>query len=703
MALKYLHKYVPITKWLPAYQPRNLLWDLLAGLTVGAMNVPQGMSYAVVAGMDPMYGLYAAMLPPIPYALLGSSPHLVVGPTGIMSILVASTGDPHEAFLLAFLAGLILFLSGVFQVGFLADLISFPVVVGFTAASGLIIAGTQFNTMFGITASTSKYLLIEVWSVITNIESWNWEVLGTFLVGAAFIFAMQFVIPSQHRWIPVPLILVTAGIVVSYFVDLPARGFKLANSDGAIPQGFPSFTPIPIRELFNTKLIVNAFVIAGIGFMEAISVGKTFAVRGNYEIVPRQELVGLGAANVFASFFGCLPVTGSFTRTAVNANVGAKTHVSALVGSALVAFTLVFLYEVLGYLPMVVLSSIIVVAAASLVHFGDLWMMWRCDKVDFWICIVTFLLTVVFSTEIGLGISLGISLLVAVIQTARPRMVVYAPNTSIPLSRRDRSCLEDGFYGDSNSHSHASSSSQSLTTTTPPPPGRDDEVLVKQAISSFLHVSTAEPGTDGKYFTIADGDDGATAGRDHFIPDGVLVVRVDDRFYFANSDHIALRLRQLVRAYEYSCEAKGTKGFSASSLLPSPSAAAVRSGSETGDQKGLLINDDGCEDAEGVDGMVGVGDGGAGDGANDDDDDDDCSSHVRVLVVEGSGVNDIDTTGLRSVDTLREWLETRGCALVFANVKPNTRHAIQSSYFCPVDMCGSVADAIRLGLGRHNR
>ncbi len=427
--VKKLSKFVPILSWLPAYQKSFFTGDLTAGITVGVMLIPQGMAYAMIAGLPPIYGLYAALIPIVMYAIFGTSRQLAVGPVALVSLLVA-TGvgaieglDPEGYILMAitlsFMVGITQFLMGAFRMGFLVNFLSHPVITGFTAAAALIIGLSQLKHLLGIEISRSSFIheiLIEAGRNISDVS------IPTLLIGLLGIGIIM-IIKRINRAFPGPLVVVVLGILVVYGLGLDEQGVKIV---GVVPDGLPGFQ-LPS---FNTDswnvLLPSAFTIALVSFMESISVGKAIENRhrGEYEIDPNQELIALGMANMGGSFFQAYPVDGGFSRSAVNDQAGAKTGLSGLIAVVLITLTLLFLTPLFTFLPNAVLASIIMVAVFGLIDLKTARMLWKHDRKDFFMLMATFVATLVLGIIQGILIGMVLSLILVIYNSAYPHVAV---------------------------------------------------------------------------------------------------------------------------------------------------------------------------------------------------------------------------------------------------------------------------------------
>ncbi len=423
-----MNRIFPILEWLPKYNRTLFKGDLAAGLTVGIMLIPQGMAYAMLAGLPPIYGLYSAIAPLIIYSIFGTIRQLAVGPVAMDSLLVAAgvgafaTAGSTEyiglAILLAFIVGLLLFLMGIFRLGFLVNFLSRPVISGFTSAAALIIASSQLKHIFGISIEKTDFLHQTLIEIFKNIGHTNLYTLGIATTTIIILRLIKVYKPS----IPSQLVVVVFGILAVWGFDLSLKSVKIV---GKIPEGLPQFS-FPSIHIENIQsLLPIAVTIALIAFMEAVSVGKALqAKHKDFEIRPNQELIALGLSNIIGSFFQSFNVTGGFSRSAVNDQAGAKTGVSALISSGLIILTLLFLTPLFYYLPNAVLASIIIVAVLGLINFRMVKYLWLTDKSDLGMLVATFFGTLFLGMQWGVLVGIGLSLLILLIKAARPHYAV---------------------------------------------------------------------------------------------------------------------------------------------------------------------------------------------------------------------------------------------------------------------------------------
>jgi len=423
-----IRQFIPSLEWMSGYGKEQFSGDMSAGLTVGVMLIPQGMAYSMLAGLDPIYGLYAVTIPLIIYALLGTSRQLAVGPVAMVSLLTASgigviaeSGSPHYMYLafgLALLAGVIQLLLGFFRLGFLVNFLSHPVISGFTSAAAIIIGLSQLKHLLGISIPNSEHVHEIVLAAAKNIGDTNVYALGLGLAGIVLIIAAR----KIHRAIPGPLVAVLMGVLAAWGMHLTDYGVKIV---GDIPSGLPSFS-IPMLTMADWQSLVPiALTISLVGFMESIAVAKAIQRRHrNYKVVANQELIALGAANLVAGVFQAFPITGGFSRTAVNDQAGAKTGMASIISAVLIILTLLFLTPLFYYLPNAVLASVIMVAVFGLIDFKEPLHLWHSNRTDFYMLVITFIATLAVGIEKGIGLGVILSLAMVIYRSTRPHIAV---------------------------------------------------------------------------------------------------------------------------------------------------------------------------------------------------------------------------------------------------------------------------------------
>ncbi|MEJ6591838.1 MAG: sulfate permease [SAR86 cluster bacterium] len=431
---------VPLVGSLRGYNRESMLSDLIAGLVVTVMLIPQSLAYALLAGVPAEVGMYASILPLVAYAIFGTSRTLSVGPVAIASLMtavalgkVAETGSSDyvsAAVLLAFLSGGFLIALGVLRLGFLANFLSHTVVSGFITASGILIALSQMKHIVGVKAQGDTFFEL-LMSLLQHLPDVNYYALivGVGVVcflfwarrGAAGLMAQLGMDLNTAQLVakaaPVLGIIVTiAGAVI---FDLDAKGVALV---GEVPAGLPGLH-LPVFSLAMVELlIVPAMAISIIGYVESISVGKTLGAKRGQRVDGNQELVGLGAANLASSFSGGFPVTGGFSRSVVNFDAGASTQIAGILAAIGIALASLFLTPVLFYLPQATLAATIIVAVTGLIDVSIITKTWKLSKSDFYAVALTILGTLVFGVEAGVAAGVLVSLCLYLYRTSKPHI-----------------------------------------------------------------------------------------------------------------------------------------------------------------------------------------------------------------------------------------------------------------------------------------
>ena len=422
-----MKKYIPILDWLPNYKKKNLSGDLSAGITVGVMLIPQGMAYAMLAGLKPIYGLYAATVPLILYAIFGTSRQLAVGPVAVVSLLIASgVGALAEigsdsflgmAILLSLMIGVFQLIMGIFKVGFIVNFLSHPVLSGFISAAAVYIAFSQMKHVLGISIPRGK-VHETAYNIYLKFGEINKYTLAVGLGGIVTIIVLK----KINKRIPFPLVVVLLGMGVGYALGLDAMPYNVSIV-GDVPDGLPSFTVPTVTYEAVTSLLPIALTIALIGFTESIAVAKSIQKKHkNYEIDASQELLALGIVNIGASFFQAFPTMGGFARSAVNDQSGAKTNLAGIISATVVILTLLFLTPYFYYLPNAILASIIIVAVFGLIDFKEAKHLWKTDRRDFAMFIITAIATLTLGVEQGIMVGVGVSIVGLILRVSYPHM-----------------------------------------------------------------------------------------------------------------------------------------------------------------------------------------------------------------------------------------------------------------------------------------
>lgn len=420
---------LPITHSLKSYSTEWLKNDLFAGLVVGVMLIPQGMAYAMIAGLPPIYGLYTAIIPTIVYALIGSSRHVSVGPVAMDSLILVAGASAFAiegsgeyiivVTALTLMIGAIQLSMGVLKLGFIANFLSKPVILGFTFAAAVIISIKQLKYLLGLPLGSVSGLLEEFLFYISHLDQIH---LPTLLISSGSLFILVVGKKIKSR-IPLSLLVVLLGMGISYFLQLEDSGVSLV---GYLPSGMPEFSLPKLSGLPWSDFLPLAITLALMGFVEIYSIGQRLQSKHKteYNVSPNQELVGLGLANVIGSLFKTFPATASFSRSAVNESSGAKSTLASVFAASIVILALLFLMPIFQYLPHAVLGAIIFVAVLGLIDFRLAKNLWNTDRYDFVMLLSSFLGTLILGIEWGIGFGILISLLVLIYKTSTPHMAV---------------------------------------------------------------------------------------------------------------------------------------------------------------------------------------------------------------------------------------------------------------------------------------
>lgn len=411
-------------EWATTYKKAYFTKDLIAGLTVGIVLVPQGMAYAMIAGLPPVYGLYTALIPVLAYVFLGTSRKVAMGPVAMDSLLVAAAlgtfaitnvGDYIAlAMVLVLIVGATQFLLGIFRMGFLVNFLSKPVISGFTSAAAIIIMVSQLKHLLGISVPNSNHFHEIVTLTFQEIENTNPFDLGLGVLGILIILGFK----KWKRNFPAVLLVVVLGILAVYYFGLGAYGMNLV---GEVSRGLPSFE-LPKITFENLKsLWPMGVALALVGYLETISIGKAMEERSGEETIrPSAEFIALGVSNIIGAFFHCFTSSASFSRSAINQESGAKTNLAGMFSVFLVIMTLLFFTPVFQYLPNTVLASIIMVSVFGLIDLKYTKYLWVERKDEFVVLLVTFLITLFIGITQGIVVGVLLALLLMVYRTSKP-------------------------------------------------------------------------------------------------------------------------------------------------------------------------------------------------------------------------------------------------------------------------------------------
>ncbi len=402
-----------------SYSLETFRADLLAGITVALIQVPQSMAFALIAGLPAVYGLYAS-IPGCIASLWGSSKQLSTGPVAVVSLLTltslvpfAEPGSPEFAglaALLAILVGLIYLLMGIFRLGFFLHLIPQTVVVGFSSAAAGIIVITQLPTLFGINAPQHELVLQNIAEFIFRLPSLS---IATLILGAATILLL---IASKHlpKVFPGALVVLAVGIATSYVFDFGTHGVALIAH---VPSSLPSFTLPSLAAVPFLSLIPKAAIIALVGFLQAHATAKIASSRTKDPIDTNQELIGQGLANLVGGFFKGYPISGSLTRTAVNVDAGARTGFAGVITSAITIIALLFLTPILSYLPKAVLAGIVIASALPLIDLKRLREIFRISRTDGYVAYLTFAMAILLKPDDAIFIGIVAAMMLFIQRT----------------------------------------------------------------------------------------------------------------------------------------------------------------------------------------------------------------------------------------------------------------------------------------------
>jgi len=418
-------KLFPFLEWAKGYDGEIFGNDLAAGLTVGVMLIPQSMAYAMLAGMPPRFGLYAGFVPLLVYPFLGTSRHLSVGPVAIDMLIVsagvgalaANQGEHIQlAILVAAMTGLLEILMGLLGFGFFVNFLSRPVIAGFMTAAPLIIAASQLDSLMGVELVDSQYAHLKIWSALQHLGEINAPTLAVGLGGISFLAGLQYWRP---KW-PSALLWVIVATGATWALQLDQSGLAIVRG---VPDEIPGFE-VPAWSLSTiVDLGPTAVTLALVQFMSVMSLGQAFAADHDYSIDANRELIAIGATNLIGSAFRSIPVSGSFSRSAVNNRAGAETPVTNLVAASLVGLALLFLTPLFFYLPKAALAAIIIVACVGMVDVPELRRLLETRWIDGAVALVTFAATLGIGIQQGILIGIGISIVVVLYDLTRPDIV----------------------------------------------------------------------------------------------------------------------------------------------------------------------------------------------------------------------------------------------------------------------------------------
>ena len=420
----------PFLNWIGAVNRNTLKDDAMAGLTGAIIVLPQGIAFAEIAGMPPIYGLYTAMITPIIAALFGSSKHLISGPTTAISLVIFSAvsamATPKSGEFIALvltitlLAGIFQFVLGLARMGTLVNYVSHSVVIGFTAGAAILIATSQLKHVIGVPVPGGEF--IEKWKhIITGLGETNLYVL---LVALTTLFTAILMKRFLPKW-PNLLLAMIVGGVLTYLIDGANHGVTLV---GQLPAKLPPFAVTALNFSSFEHLASNAFAIALLGLIEAVAIGRSIASKSHQRIDGNQEFIGQGLSNIVGSFFSCYAGSGSFTRSGVNYTAGAKTPMAAIFAAILLMLVLLLIAPLTAYLPIPAMGGIILLVAYNLIDWHGIKHIFKASNRETIVFSITMLSTLFLELEFAIYIGVIFSLIFYLQATSKPRVVTIAPD-----------------------------------------------------------------------------------------------------------------------------------------------------------------------------------------------------------------------------------------------------------------------------------
>ncbi len=435
-AQRALRNLLPFLAWSGRVDRGTLRADLQAGLTGAAVVLPQGVAFALIAGLPPIYGLYAAMVPPVIAGLFGSSLHLVSGPTTALSIVVFSTLSPlaepgsaeyvQLALTLAFLAGVVQLALGLGRLGLLTNFVSHSVVVGFTAGAAILIATSQLKNFFGVQIPAGESFLHTWEDFLVQLDVINWHAVS---VGASAVAVTLAVTLWRRTWPAMLLGLVVASLV-SLALGPEAHQIRLV---GELPRELPPLSAPSLTLGTFSKLGTGVLAIAMLGLVEAVSIARAVALKSGQRIDSNQEFVGQGLANMVGSFFSAYPSSGSFTRSGINHAAGARTPLSAVFAAIALLGVLMLIAPLAAWLPIPAMAGILFIVAARLVDLHHIRTIARTSHREAAVLGATFLATLFVELEFAIYLGVLLSLVLYLLRTSRPNIVTLVPDDQDPL------------------------------------------------------------------------------------------------------------------------------------------------------------------------------------------------------------------------------------------------------------------------------
>ncbi len=424
-----LAKYLPFLNWWPLVNKESLKFDFIAGITGAVISLPQGVAFAIIAGMPPIYGLYTAMITPVVASLFGSSLHLISGPATAISIVIFSSISPFaepgtEAFislalLLTVMVGVIQLAMGIAKLGNLVNFVSHTVIMGFTAGAAVLIAVSQLKHVLGIAIPKGSSFANSIGHIFQHLNEFNPYV---FLIAMATLVSAV-ILKKISSKIPFMLIAIILGAILAFAIGGESKGIPMV---GEMPSSLPRFRIPDFSWEEIQKLSSSAFAVALLGLIEAVAIGRSIAVKTQQRIDGNQEFIGQGLSNLVGGFFNCFAGSGSFTRSGVNHQAGAKTPMSAIFAAVILLIIILFVAPFAAYLPMPAMGGIILFVAYNLIDIKHIKEILKTSKRESTVLIITLLSTLLFELEFAIYIGVIFSLIFYLRLTSRPKVVELA-------------------------------------------------------------------------------------------------------------------------------------------------------------------------------------------------------------------------------------------------------------------------------------
>ncbi len=436
--MKLLQK-IPLFKNLRFYTGKDFRSDLLAGLTISILLIPQGISYAYLAGLPPQYGLYAGLVPLVIYAFFASTPYLNIGPVALTSLLIISgigqingieIGSPQYielVLLTGLLVGILQFLLGVFKLGITANFLSKPVIAGFTSAAAIIITVSQLKDILGTSLGQYKFLHQKLFAIYQALPELN----PTALIFGLSSLLLMFISRKINRKIPSALIVLIIASLCTWYFRLDTKGLKII---GTVDIGLPSFRWYLIDLPTLKSILPTVITLTIFGAVECMTISKAIASKDpKVRTKPDQEFIGIGLSKIFGAFFQAMPSSGSFSRSAVAHDMSAKSSIVGLVSASAVLVVVLFLSPILHYIPYAVLASIIIISVLNLFEFKEAKFLWTYHRRDFWNMAITFLVTLIVGIEQGVLVGVVLSIIKVLMKSAEPHIAILGrlPGTTV--------------------------------------------------------------------------------------------------------------------------------------------------------------------------------------------------------------------------------------------------------------------------------